>query len=200
VRKNERTRTLGLALAAAVTLTACGGSTADHSSRAQQPSADASGATVSPAAGVPQLKDYTNYYPPGTHRASPLAIRVIKGWSDQLRAGHVRRATSYFAVPVIIQNASPPQKLTTRHQVFEFNDTLPCGADIVRTLAGTRYTVATFVLTERPRAHGRCGATGAVVAAAFLLRNGKISEWRRVLVPPPIGPAQNMSPQGVPTS
>jgi hypothetical protein len=197
VRNNERTRTLGLVLAAAVTLTACGGSTAQHSPRAQQATADTA---VAPPTGGPGRKDYTNYYPPGTHRASALAIRVITGWSDQLRAGHVKRASSYFAVPVLIQNASPVEKLTTRHQVFEFNDTLPCGAHIVRTLAGSRYTVATFVLTERPRAHGRCGATGAVVAAAFLLRHGKISEWRRVLVPPPIGPAANLSPAGGPVS
>ncbi|HYZ27475.1 MAG TPA: hypothetical protein VE570_00350, partial [Thermoleophilaceae bacterium] len=52
-------------------------------------------------------------------------------------------------------------------------------------------TVATFVLTERPGSQS-CGATGKLVAAAFLLRHGKISEWRRVLVPPPLGPPENL--------
>ena len=34
--------------------------------------------------------------------------------------------------------------------------------------------------------HLRC--IGMFAATAFLLRHGKISEWRRVLVPPPLGP------------
>jgi limonene-1,2-epoxide hydrolase len=192
VRDNKSTRPLALALAAAVTLTACGGgSSADKTT-------PATGQRQADAAVTPQ-KDYSNYYPPGTHRASRAAIRAIEGWSNALRAGHVRKATNWFAVPVVIQNASPVTKLTSRKQVFEFNDTLPCGAHVVRTLAGARYTVATFVLTERPHAHGRCGATGQLAATAFLLRHGKISEWRRVLVPPPIGPAQNMQ-RGKPVS
>ena len=117
---------------------------------------------------------------------------MITGWSDQLRAGHVRKAASYFDVPVVVQNASPVFRLTTRKAVFEFNNALPCGAHIVRTLAGDRYTVATFVLTERPGSSG-CGATGKLAATAFLLRHHRISEWRRVLVPPPLGPASNLA-------
>jgi hypothetical protein len=116
---------------------------------------------------------------------------VITHWSDELRAGHVRRAASYFAVPAIVQNATPPLKLTSRRDVLAFNRELPCGAHIVKTIAGSRYTVATFVLTERPGSSG-CGATGKLAATAFLLRHGKISEWRRVLVPPPLGPPQNL--------
>jgi hypothetical protein len=91
----------------------------------------------------------------------------------------------------VVQNASPVTRLTTRAQVFEFNRTLPCGAHVVKTVAGDVYTVATFVLTERPGSAG-CGATGKLAATAFRLRHGKISEWRRVLVPPPLGPDQNL--------
>ena len=141
-------------------------------------------------ASVPK-RDYRNYYPPGTHKASPKAVAVINGWADELRAGHVRKATAYFDRPVVVQNASPVFRLETPKDVFEFNNRLPCGAHIVRTLATTHYTVATFVLTERPGSSG-CGATGKLAATAFLLRHGKISEWRRVLVPPPLGPASNM--------
>jgi hypothetical protein len=75
--------------------------------------------------------------------------------------------------------------------VLEWNRELPCGAHVVKTIAGMRYTVATFVLTERPGSKS-CGATGKLAATAFLLRDGKISEWRRVLVPPPLGPATNL--------
>jgi hypothetical protein len=118
---------------------------------------------------------------------------VINGWADSLRAGHVKKAATYFDVPVIVQNAGPEVRLTTRGDVLEFNRTLPCGAHVVKTVAGERYTVATFVLTERPGSGG-CGATGELAATAFLLRHGKISEWRRVLVPPPLGPPENVQP------
>ena len=186
MRDNGRTRSLFLLVAATLTLAACGGSTAKDSTHAPSQST-ASPATTSTA---PQ-KDYSNYYPPGTHKASAQVVAVITHWSDELRAGHVRRAASYFAVPAIVQNATPPLKLTSRKDVLEFNRGLPCGVHIVKTIAGSRYTVATFVLTERPGSQS-CGATGKLAATAFLLRHGKISEWRRVLVPPPLGPAQNL--------
>jgi hypothetical protein len=174
VRDNESTRQLAPVLVAALTLAACGGShTAKDSARAAPP------------------KDYSHYYPPGTHKPSKQAIRVITAWSEQLRAGHVKRAASYFAIPVIVQNATPPIRLRTQKEVLAFNITLPCGAHIVKTIAGQQYTVATFVLTERPGSRG-CGATGKLAATAFRLRHGKISEWRRVLVPPPLGPARNL--------
>jgi hypothetical protein len=183
VRDNDDTRLVCFALAAALTLAACGGSTASHDTHVSSSPAG------TPAA-VPQ-RDYSHYYPPGTHPASRKAIAVITAWSDELRAGHVRRAASYFDVPVIVQNATPPIRLGTRKQVLAFNRTLPCGVHVVKTLAGSRYTVATFVLTERPGSPG-CGATGKLAATAFLLRHGKISEWRRVLVPPPLGPPENL--------
>jgi hypothetical protein len=185
VRDNEGTRKLVPLFAAALILAACGGSTADPSTQAtSQPSG-------SPAGRAVPKKDYEHYYPPGTHPASRKAIAVITHWSEELRAGHVERAASFFDLPVIVQNATPPIRLSSHEQVLAFNRTLPCGAHIVRTLAGHRYTVATFVLTERPGSPG-CGATGKLAATAFLLRHGKISEWRRVLVPPPIGPAKNL--------
>jgi hypothetical protein len=184
VRDNEGTHRLALVLAAAVTLTACGGSPAGDSVRSQ------TDPIQSPASVAPK-RDYRNYYPPGTHKASRAAVRVITRWSEELRAGHVRRAATYFDVPALVQNATPLIKLESRQDVFEFNRALPCGAHVIRTLAGGRYTVATFVLTERPGSHG-CGATGKLAATAFLVRHGKISEWRRVLVPPPLGPAKNL--------
>jgi hypothetical protein len=191
VRDNEGTRPFLAAVVAALTLTACGGSdTAKESTRASTNQAG------SPAAGVDPGQDYSNYYPPGTHPASKQAVAVITGWSDELRAGHVKRAARFFDIPVIVQNATPPIRLDTRKEVLAFNETLPCGAHIVKTIAGKTYTVATFVLTERPGSPG-CGATGKLAATAFLLRHGKIAEWRRVLVPPPLGPAKNLK-QGNP--
>jgi hypothetical protein len=171
----------------ALTLAACGGSkTASDTTRATSDHAKSPATTA-----TPKEKDYSNYYPPGTHKASARAIAVITHWSDELRAGHVKKAASYFDVPVIVQNATPPIRLDTKKEVLAFNETLPCGAHIVKTFAGSTYTVATFVLTERPGSPG-CGATGKLAATAFLLHHGKIAEWRRVLVPPPLGPAKNL--------
>ncbi|HEX4734837.1 MAG TPA: hypothetical protein VH247_10510 [Thermoleophilaceae bacterium] len=186
MRHTEGTRQLVLVIAAALTLAACGGSTAGDSSRAtSRPPKSPATTTTAPQ------KDYTNYYPPGTHKASRKAVAIITAWSDELRAGHVKRAASYFDVPALVQNATPPMRLHTKKEVLAFNQTLPCGVHIVKTLAAATYTVATFVLTERPGSSG-CGATGKLAAAAFLLHHGKIVEWRRVLVPPPLGPARNM--------
>jgi hypothetical protein len=186
VRHNEGTRPIVLIIAAALALAACGGSskTAGRSS-----TATATPTTVTSTPGG----DYTNYYPPGTHRASRQAVAVITAWSDQLRAGHVRRAARYFSLPVIVENGLPPARLTSLRQVLEFNRSLPCGAHAVKTIAGSRYTVTTFVLTVRPGYKDGCGSTGKLAAIAFTLRDGKISEWRRVLVPPPLGPASNLT-------
>jgi hypothetical protein len=143
-------------------------------------------------------RDYSNYYPPGTHKPTAEQTRIVTAWADELRAGHVRRAASYFSRPVIVQNASPPMRLSSKQEVFDFNNTLPCGAHIVKTIATEHYVVATFVLVLRPGSPA-CGATGKLAATAFRLRHGKISEWRRVLVPPPLGPAENLQ-RGKPVS
>jgi hypothetical protein len=188
VRDNDRTQPFFPALATALTLAACGGSSAGDStqSRAQ---------TASPPKTQQGSPPHRPSNTPRLHNATPESVAVINGWADSLRAGHVKKAATYFDLPVIVQNAGPAVRLTRRSEVLLFNRTLPCGAHVVKTVAGERYTVATFVLTERPGSSG-CGATGELAATAFLLRHGKISEWRRVLVPPPLGPPQNLeSPQ-----
>jgi hypothetical protein len=112
--------------------------------------------------------------------SSPDSTRVIRAWADTLRRGDVGGAASYFTLPTLVQNGTPPLALYTRAQVREFNAALPCGARLLRTYASGSYTTAVFRLTERPGA-GRCG-TGAGLTARtrFLIRHGKIREWRRV--------------------
>jgi hypothetical protein len=188
VRDNRHLRRLALASAAALTLAACGGGSSAGDATQSKPRTAAqpvpgTGSTTTPKKPAKQ--------PSGFHKASSKTVAVITAWADTLRAGHPDKAATYFNLPVIVQNAGPAVRLTTRREVLAFNRTLPCGAHVVKTIAGGRYTVATFVLTERPGSPG-CGATGKLAATAFLLRHGKISEWRRVLVPPPLGPAQNV--------
>jgi hypothetical protein len=113
------------------------------------------------------------------------ARTVIRAWADALRRGDVARAAAYFSLPAIVQNGTPPLRLTTRAEVRAFNASLPCGARLVRTSTSGRYVKAVFRLTERP-GPGRCGSgTGQTVSTAFVVRGDKISEWRRLPDRPP---------------
>ncbi len=112
-------------------------------------------------------------------RGGDSDAQVIRGWADSERAGDTSRAASYFALPAIVANGTPPLRLATRSEVVAFNRALPCGAQLLRTVADRGYTVATFRLTNRPGASCQ-GAEGAVAYAAFRVRDGKIAQWIRV--------------------
>jgi hypothetical protein len=61
-----------------------------------------------------------------------------------------------------------------------FNESLPCGARLVHAETQGQFTTATFRLTERPGT-GFCGSgTGEAAQTSFVIRGGKIVEWRRV--------------------
>jgi hypothetical protein len=108
---------------------------------------------------------------------------VISQWARALAAGDVNKAASYFALPAIIQNGTPPVRITTREQAREFNQLLPCGARLVATSRHGAYIWATFRLIDR--VGGDCGAgTGTLAATAFLIRGGKIVQWLRLPYPP----------------
>jgi hypothetical protein len=130
---------------------------------------------------------------PAPRAASVADVRVIRAWVDALRAGHPAAAAGYFAVPALVENGTPLIRLRTRAQVVLFNQALPCGARLLRTFALGRYVAATFVLTNRPG--GSCGTgKGLQAATAFVIRGGRIVEWRRVPLPseqgaPPPAPA-----------
>jgi hypothetical protein len=129
----------------------------------------------------------------GAHAARAADVRVIRGWVDTLRAGDEAAAARYFAVPTLVENGTPLIRLRTHAQVVLFNRALPCGAKLERTFALGRYVAATFLLTDRPG--GSCGnGKGQEAATAFVIRGGKIVEWRRVPLPsehgaPPPAPA-----------
>jgi len=113
--------------------------------------------------------------------ADPATVQVIKGWADELRAGDVAAASKRFAIPSVVQNGTPPLQLTTRSQIEAFNRSLPCGAKLTEAVAVDRFTIATFVLTERP-GPGECGkGVGETAKTAFVVRKGLITQWRRVV-------------------
>jgi hypothetical protein len=110
---------------------------------------------------------------------SPTDVSVIRNWAAALAAGDLDKAASYFALPAIVANDTPPVRITTRAEARKFNELLPCGGQVVATARHAAYIYATFRLTNRPG--GDCGAgTGGLAATAFLIRNGKIAEWRRL--------------------
>ncbi|HEY6638722.1 MAG TPA: hypothetical protein VIZ61_13665 [Solirubrobacterales bacterium] len=113
--------------------------------------------------------------------ADPETVQVIKSWADELRAGDVNAASERFAIPTVIQNGTPPLRLTTREEVEAFNQSLPCGAKLTEAVSVDRFTIATFELTERP-GPGECGnGVGGTAKTAFVVRKGLITQWRRVV-------------------
>ncbi len=105
---------------------------------------------------------------------------VIEGWSDALRRSDVDRAIGYFALPSVIAQGSA-FKLTTRAQIRIFNAGLPCGAALQGVEQAGRYVVGTFKLTERPGQ--TCDGPGNLARVAFIIRGGKIGEWRQLSAP-----------------
>jgi hypothetical protein len=112
--------------------------------------------------------------------------RVIRGWADELRQGHVVAASRYFTVPSVVSNSGAREsRLASRADVLAFNATLPCGTKLVKTRrSAKRFVIGTLELTERPG--GACGTgTGGLVEVAFLIRNHRITQWRRGPDPEP---------------
>jgi hypothetical protein len=122
--------------------------------------------------------------------ADPEQVDVIRGWVDSLRRGDVDKAASYFAIPSVAENGPILTRITNHARAVAFNRSLPCGARLTRAEAAGRFTTATFRLTERP-GPGTCGqGTGGKAETSFVIRDGKIVQWRRVGATPQPAPGQ----------
>jgi hypothetical protein len=112
--------------------------------------------------------------------ADPGDVRVIDAWVTALRRGDVDAAARYFAIPSAAENGALLIQIENLDDARRFNESLPCGARLVRAETQGQFTTATFRLTERP-GPGSCGpGTGATAKTSFVIRGGKIVEWRRV--------------------
>ena len=112
--------------------------------------------------------------------ADPADVRVINGWVNSLRHGDVDAAADYFAIPSVAENGPILVRIRSTEDARRFNESLPCGARLVRADSAGEFTTATFRLTERP-GPGSCGpGTGSVAKTSFVIRDGKIVQWRRV--------------------
>ncbi len=122
--------------------------------------------------------------------ADPETVGVIRGWVDSLRRGDVEKAADYFAIPSVAENGPILIRITNHARAVAFNRSLPCGARLTRAETAGRFTTATFRLTERP-GPGSCGpGTGATAKTSFVIRDGKIVQWRRVGATPEPAPGE----------
>jgi hypothetical protein len=113
-------------------------------------------------------------------KADPGDVQVIDSWVTALRHGDVEGAAGYFAIPSVAENGPVLVHIRSLDQARRFNQSLPCGATLVRAQTAGQFTTATFRLTERP-GPGTCGpGAGQVAETSFVIRGGKIVQWRRV--------------------
>jgi hypothetical protein len=163
----------------ALAIAGCGGGDGEGAS-----SSDGTASTTG-SQGAPRIAD----------DADPGDVRVIDAWVTTLRRGNVDAAARYFAIPSLAEN--PPLLLHIRSldDARRFNQLLPCGARLIRAETQGEFTTATFRLTERP-GPGVCGkGVGQTAKTSFVIRNGKIVEWRRVGLPPDQGGAEGAPSQ-----
>lgn len=109
---------------------------------------------------------------------------VLRRWADAMDRADFASAAGLFRLPTLVapDPAQPPLRVATSAAARDFHRALPCGSRLVSTRPLGPYVVATFRLTERPG--GDCGGgTGQLASVAFLMRGGRIAEWRRVPVP-----------------
>lgn len=174
-------------LALSLVLAACGGESGNRLDL-ETPGADTGRGTLT--------FPLTNPTPEATPAPSPTPKpeggpvtreekRIIRGWADQLRAGHVEAAARYFMVPSVVSNAGVLGTLSTPEDVHKFNEMLPCGAKLVKTRRSTKhFVIGTFKLTKRPGAD--CGTgTGELAEVAFLIQRHRITQWMRAPDPQP---------------
>ena len=111
--------------------------------------------------------------------AAPADVAVIDAWAKDLAKGDVDAAAGYFKLPSVAENGVAI-RIESLKDARLFNESLPCGAELVAAETDGAYTIATFRLTERP-GPGTCGSgVGARARTAFVIEGGKITEWRRV--------------------
>jgi hypothetical protein len=179
-----------LAILAAVAISAgtagCGAAGHGHASAGHTATEPPVGTT--PAPGLdPKILPPKGVPHRGRGPASLSARHVIDAWLRELRAGHLRRAAGYFAVPSVFQNATPVLHLDSKREVQAVVASFPCGAIATHYAAAGRFTLVRFRLTERTG--GDChGAAGNTTGGAIRVAGGRIREWYRLYDPEEIHP------------
>src|SRR5438270_1395697 len=117
-------RALG-ALAAAAVLLAAGGCGGGGQATTGAASGSSNGGGSAGRGSTAPAPSPTGGLEETSRPADPGAVRVIRGWTDAQRSSDVDRATSYFAVPAIVENGTEPLELSSRRAIHQFNAGLP---------------------------------------------------------------------------
>jgi hypothetical protein len=124
--------------------------------------------------------------------ANPADVKVIDDWVEALDRGDINAAAGYFAIPSVTENGVL-LRIRSLADAKLFNAGLPCGAHVIKAVSVGKFTTATFRLSERRGPGAGCGpGTGGKAQTSFVIRDGKIAEWRRVGA---AGPAQGAPAQ-----
>jgi hypothetical protein len=156
---------------------------------------DNGGEEASSSEGAGATTDSQDAAPEISGDADPGDVRVIDAWVTTLHRGDVDAAARYFAIPSVAENPPLLFHIRSFDDARRFNQLLPCGARLIRAETQGEFTTATFHLTERP-GPGVCGeGVGETAKTSFVIRNGKIAEWRRVGLSPGQGGAEGAPSQ-----
>lgn len=121
-----------------------------------------------------------------TAEAESDDLEVIRAWSDALSEGDTEDAARYFAHPSTAQNGPVLIRIFSTEDAVAFNETLPCGSEVISAKTEGQFTTATFRLKQRVGAD--CGqGVGGKATTSFQIEDGKIVEWRRIDDLPPGG-------------
>jgi len=116
--------------------------------------------------------------------ADQAQAEVIDQWAMALTGGDIEAAAEFFALPSVAENGPIRVEIEDLDDARRFNASLPCGAQLIEAVREDEFTLATFRLTERP-GPGTCGdGVDGTAQTAFVIEDGKITEWRRVAIKP----------------
>ncbi len=102
--------------------------------------------------------------------------RVIRGWNDAVNAGDFDRAADYFEARAIVEQ-QVEIRLETHDDAEAFSRSLPCRAEVTDVDREKGSSLAAFRLLEGR--DGEC-TEGGVARVRFVIRDGKIREWRQL--------------------
>lgn len=113
----------------------------------------------------------------GCAGAAPSDSEVIRGWSTAVNDADYERAGSFFAAGAVVEQQPLELRLPDQAAAARFSSGLPCRADVTDVEDEGRSSLAVFRLRE-----GRSGACaeGGRARVRFVIREGKIAEWRQL--------------------
>jgi hypothetical protein len=141
---------------------------------------------------------------------SAAAVNVIAGWADALRDNQPRRAAAYLAHPSAMVNGTDSAgRLTvihidSEHDALIADETLSCGATLLKTSRRGAYVRADFTLSIRTGPGASTSGCSGPASVDFLIRSAHIVRWLRAPVgsdtPETAGPESSAPESATPES